>query len=74
MNEKMLSGLFNLVTTALCLSDTEPVQGEWRFAEGSREIFRRPPRDRVPAIANRNVMAVKARFPTVTGVPVKQCH
>lgn len=59
--EERLAGLFNLVTTTLCLSDIEPVPGEWRFAEGSREIFRRPPPDRVLSFANRHGMAVKGQ-------------
>ena len=45
--ERAFLRLFNPATTTFCLGAVEPVRGEVRFAEGSREIWRRPPPDRV---------------------------
>lgn len=44
--EEAFAGLFNFATVPFYWSGTEPNQGELRYAEGSREIWRRPPPDR----------------------------
>ena len=45
--------LFELVTTTFCWSITETEPGKFRFAEGSEEVFRRPPADRVLKFAEK---------------------
>jgi GH35 family endo-1,4-beta-xylanase len=45
--EQAFARLFNLATTTFCWRDIEPQPGNLRFTEGSPEIFRRPPPDRV---------------------------
>ncbi|MBQ8509462.1 MAG: endo-1,4-beta-xylanase [Clostridia bacterium] len=59
--EMALARLFNLVTTTFCLSVIEPNPGEWRFAEGSKEIFRRPPPDRVVKFAHKYGLRLKGQ-------------
>jgi len=59
--ETELTRLFNLVTTTTCLAEYEPTPGEWRFAEGSREIFRRPPIDRIVRFAKENGLRLKGQ-------------
>ena len=44
--EAAFASLFNFATVPFYWSGTEPNQGELRYAEGSREIWRRPPPDR----------------------------
>jgi len=59
--ENKLAELFNLVTTTFCLSDIQPEPGRWRFAEGSDEIFRRPPPDRVVAFGKKHGLRLKGQ-------------
>ncbi len=59
--EELLGNLFNLVTTTFCLNDIEPEPGRWRFAEGTGEIFRRPPPDRVAAFARKYGLKLKGQ-------------
>lgn len=59
--EEAFAKLFNLATTTFCWSEIEPAPGELRFAEGSREIFRRPPPDRVVAFAKKHGIALKGQ-------------
>lgn len=59
--EQALAKLFNLVTTTFCLAAIEPTPGEWRFAEGSKEIFRRPPPDRVVKFAHKYGLRLKGQ-------------
>ena len=59
--ESALARLFNLITTTFCLSVIEPNPGEWRFAEGSREIFRRPPPDRAVNFAHKYGLRLKGQ-------------
>lgn len=59
--EELLAGIFNLVTTTFCLSDIETEPRKWRFHEGSEEVFRRPPPDRVAAFARKNNMKIKGQ-------------
>ncbi len=44
--EGAFTHLFNFATIPFYWAGTEPKQGELRYAEGSREIWRRPPPDR----------------------------
>ena len=44
--EEAFAKLFNFATVPFYWEGTEPVQGELRYAEGSRDIWRRPPPDR----------------------------
>lgn len=44
--EEAFAQLFNFATVPFYWAGNEPVQGELRYAEGSREIWRRPPPDR----------------------------
>ncbi len=44
--EQAFARLFNFATVPLYWAGTEPTQGELRYAEGSRDIWRRPPGDR----------------------------
>lgn len=44
--EEAFAHLFNFATVPFYWSGTEPNQGELRYAEGSRDIWRRPPPDR----------------------------
>lgn len=53
--------LFNLVTTTLCWLDTEYEPGKFRFADGIKEIFRRPPIDRVFEFASQYHLKVKGQ-------------
>ncbi|MGI5922688.1 MAG: endo-1,4-beta-xylanase [Lentisphaeria bacterium] len=59
--ENKLAELFNLVTTTFCLSDIQPEPGRWRFAEGSGEIFRRPPPDRVVTFGKKHNLWLKGQ-------------
>jgi endo-1,4-beta-xylanase len=53
--------LFNLATTPFCWRDLEPKPGQLRFAEGSQEIPRRPPPDRVLAFCKKHGIAAKGQ-------------
>ncbi len=53
--------LFNLVTTTLCWADTEFEPGKFRFREGVKDIFRRPPIDRVFEFAKKYNLKVKGQ-------------
>ena len=53
--------LFNHATTTFCLGAIEERRGEVRFAEGSREIWRRPPPDRVLAWCRKNGIHCKGQ-------------
>ena len=44
--EEAFLRLFNFATVPLYWEGTEPTQGELRYAEGGRDIWRRPPADR----------------------------
>jgi len=56
-----VSNLFNLITTTFCWSVMETESGKYRFEEGSEEIFRRPPSDRVLRFAQENNMRIKGQ-------------
>ncbi|HBL73955.1 MAG: hypothetical protein A2W90_12170 [Bacteroidetes bacterium GWF2_42_66] len=45
--EQEFAKLFNLATTTFTMRDYQPQPGKFRFTEGSEEIWRRPPPDRV---------------------------
>lgn len=53
--------LFNLATTTFCFGAVEERRGEVRFEEGSREIWRRPPPDRVLAWCRRHGIKCKGQ-------------
>lgn len=53
--------LFNLVTTTLCWADTEFEPGKFRFEEGVKDVFRRPPIDRVIEFAKQYHLKVKGQ-------------
>lgn len=53
--------LFQLVTTTFCWSVTETEPGKFRFEEGSEEVFRRPPADRVLKFAEKNGLKAKGQ-------------
>jgi endo-1,4-beta-xylanase len=54
--EEAFLRLFNFATVPLYWEGTEPVRGELRYQEGSRDIWRRPPADRfVPWAAEHGV-------------------
>ncbi|MBQ8432007.1 MAG: endo-1,4-beta-xylanase [Clostridia bacterium] len=56
-----VSNLFNLVTTTFCWNVMETEPGKFRFEEGSEEIYRRPPSDRVLNFAKENDMKAKGQ-------------
>jgi len=56
-----VSDLFNLVTTTFCWGVMETEPGKFRFEEGSEEIYRRPPGDRVLKFAKENGMKAKGQ-------------
>lgn len=59
--EQVFARLFNLVTTAICWNIAEPERGKFRFEEGSEEIFRRPPLDRVRNFAKKYHLKLKGQ-------------
>ena len=59
--EEKFVKLFNLATTTFCWGAMEPEQGQVRFAEGSEEIWRRPPPDRVLAFCKKHGIAMKGQ-------------
>jgi len=56
-----VSNLFNFITTTFCWSVMETEPGKFRFEEGSEEIYRRPPSDRVLRFAKENGMKAKGQ-------------
>jgi len=56
-----ISNLFNFVTTTFCWGVMETEPGIFRFEEGSEEIYRRPPSDRVLTFAKENNMKAKGQ-------------
>jgi len=56
-----ISNLFNFITTTFCWNVMETEPGKFRFEEGSEEIYRRPPSDRVLAFAKENNMKAKGQ-------------
>ena len=59
--EAKLSEFFNMVTTTFCPGVMEPKKRHYRFAEGSGEIWRRPPSDRVLRFAHARGMRMKGQ-------------
>lgn len=59
--EQEFAKLFQLVTTTFCWSITETEPGKFRFEEGSEEIFRRPPADRVLKFAQKYGLKAKGQ-------------
>ena len=59
--EAKLSEFFNLVTTTFCPGVMEPEKGHYRFAADSKEIWRRPPSDRVLAFTRAHGMKMKGQ-------------
>ena len=59
--EAKLSEFFNMVTTTYCPGVMEPKKGQYRFDEGSGEIWRRPPSDRVLKFARARGMRMKGQ-------------
>lgn len=57
--EKAFLRLFNFATVPLYWQGTEPTQGELRYEEGSRDIWRRPPADRFVSWAAKNGVTLK---------------
>ena len=56
-----VSNLFNFITTTFCWGVMETEPGKFRFSEGSEEIYRRPPSDRVLEFAKKNGMKAKGQ-------------
>jgi len=59
--EDGITRLFNLITTTLCWSTTEYEEGKFRFHEGVKELFRRPPVERVIRFAKDNGLRIKGQ-------------
>ena len=57
--EEAFLRLFNFATVPFYWEGTEPTQGELRYAEGSRDIWRRPPADRYPPWAKAHGVTLK---------------
>jgi len=57
--EEAFVRLFNFATVPFYWAGTEPVQGELRYTEGSRDIWRRPPPDRFPPFARQHGLTLK---------------
>lgn len=57
--EKQFTKLFNFATVPFYWRGTEPTQGELRYAEGSRRIWRRPPPDRFRSFAEKYDVTLK---------------
>ena len=56
-----ISNLFNFITTTFCWGVMETEPGKFRFEEGSEEIYRRPPSDRVLRFAQENGIKAKGQ-------------
>ncbi|MCX7045499.1 MAG: endo-1,4-beta-xylanase [Candidatus Sumerlaeota bacterium] len=57
--EEAFAKIFNFVTVPFYWEGTEPTQGELRYAEGSRDIWRRPPPDRYLPFAKKYGITLK---------------
>jgi len=57
--EQAFLRLFNFATVPLYWEGTEPTRGELRYAEGGRDIWRRPPPDRYLPWAKRHGLSLK---------------
>ena len=57
--EEAFVKLFNFATVPFYWAGTEPVQGELRYAEGSRDIWRRPSPERFLAFAKKYEVTLK---------------
>jgi len=57
--EEAFVRLFNFATVPFYWHATEPKQGELRYAEGSRDIWRRPPPDRFLPFAAKHGLTLK---------------
>lgn len=57
--EQMFGRLFNFATVPFYWEGTEPTQGELRYQEGCREIWRRPPPDRYIPFAKKYGITLK---------------
>lgn len=57
--EEAFLKLFNFATVPLYWEGTEPERGELRYAEGSRDMWRRPPADRFLPWAAKNGVTLK---------------
>lgn len=56
-----ITDIFNTVTTTMCWSITEISEGVFRFDEGVKEIYRRPPAERVLKFAQENGIKIKGQ-------------
>lgn len=57
--EEAFVRLFNFATVPFYWEGTEPTQGELRYAEGARDMWRRPPADRYPPFAKKHGLTLK---------------
>lgn len=57
--EERFTQLFNFVTVPFYWEGTEPTQGELRYAEGCRDLWRRPPPDRYLPFAQKHGLTLK---------------
>ncbi len=57
--EQAFTKLFNFASVPFYWAGTEPTQGELRYAEPARDIWRRPPGDRFVAWAKRTGLTLK---------------
>ncbi len=57
--EEMFARLLNFATVPFYWEGTEPTQGELRYQEGSRDIWRRPPPDRFLPFAKKYGITLK---------------
>jgi GH35 family endo-1,4-beta-xylanase len=57
--EEAFVRIFNFATVPFYWEGTEPTKGELRYAEGSRDIWRRPPADRYPPFAKKYGVTLK---------------
>ena len=57
--EEAFVQLFNFVTVPFYWEGTEPTQGELRYAEGGRDMWRRPPPDRYISFAAKHGLTLK---------------
>jgi GH35 family endo-1,4-beta-xylanase len=57
--EQAFLRLFNFATVPFYWEGTEPVQGELRYEEGGRDMWRRPPPDRYPPWAAKHGVTLK---------------
>ena len=57
--EESFAKLFNFATVPFYWEGTEPTQGELRYAEGGRDMWRRPPPDRYLAFGAKYAITLK---------------